>query len=174
MGVAASAAGVLAGVLLVVDRWGPKEISLADWRTKANAVCDRSFNLSSALSTWNSFQQFAYESDSLSSSQFQSQREKVARELDQLGDRVRQGKAGLSGIGRPKGNKEEVDKLVASLDRSSEMIFQIAYDLRNTVDQGEVENLFDEALEETSAVGSEQRDLFKKLGAEECYVESGS
>ncbi|MEU0031178.1 hypothetical protein [Streptomyces sp. NPDC006335] len=174
LGVTASAAGVLAGVLLVMDRWGPKDISLTEWRTRANTVCDKSLNLSPALNAYASFWELANESDSLPSDQFESRKESVANSFTQLADRARSVKADLSSIERPKGHEAEVDQLIESINHGSEMTFKLADDLRDTANPSEVMAIYGDRVEVLSSTGDEQRDLFEKLGAKQCYVDSSA
>ncbi|MFG2557301.1 hypothetical protein [Streptomyces sp. NPDC048581] len=173
LSVAASAAGVLAGVLLVVDRWGPKEdFTLADWQKEANATCASTENFSAAFNTHSAILQLSEESDSLAGDQFKSRREAVANQVTQLADKAQKGESDLNKIKRPKGYEQEVDELIKSLEDGSTMLFQLAYDLRGTLTPSEVKTLYEQWQEDVAPVGERQRDSFESLGAMRCVVDS--
>lgn len=168
---AASVAGVVAGVLLVVDRWGPKpDFTVNDWRREADEVCDRSVNFANTVKVWSSVEQLAAAQNSLPKDQFETLRETVANDVAALASRVRGFKTDLDDIDRPSRHGEEVDRLIESINYGTVLIFQFSSDVREAVDPAEVAVLYGEFLQKINKPGVEQLELVKKLGAKQCYL----
>ncbi|MFF0561950.1 hypothetical protein, partial [Streptomyces sp. NPDC004266] len=129
-------------------------------------------NGSVTLNTYASIERLGDEPDSLPESEFESRREEVANQVTLLADRAKKAGSDLGGIKSPKGHSDEVGKLLKTMEVGSNTLFQLASNLRATTTPSEVKVLYDQHLEKSYALGDEQRDLFQKLGAKQCIVDT--
>lgn len=173
LAVAASAAGVLAGVLIVIDRWGPKaDFTIKEWDREANAACDRHAEFYAGLKLIQPMNQLASAPNSLPSDQFQNLRETIANGQDQVGENLRRLKSELDGIRRPKGYKAEVDQLIDSLNEESVRSIRFAVNLRQATDLAQAKAVYRKWQDDSMKPLQDQLALLEKLGAKQCYVEN--
>lgn len=123
LGVAASTAGVVAGVVLVIDRWGPKPVfTLADWAKQANAFCSDNFGKAEAMGRKGTASLNAVRDapDSLPSDQFQSRLDTAAADIAEGAGIPRELKSDYDSIQRPQDYEAKVDQLIEKLNKLSQ------------------------------------------------------
>lgn len=173
LAVAASVSGVLAGVFLVLDRWGPKaDFTIEEWDREANAACDRHAAFYAGLKLIQPMNQLASAPNSLPSEQFQNLRETIANGQDQVGENLRRLKSELDVIRRPKGHEAQVDQLIDNLNEESIRSIRFAVDLRQATDLAQAKVVYRKWQNDSAKPLQDQIALLEKLGAKQCYVES--